>query len=74
MEHTAKGNHKLLKECTLPLTAVNAVDLIITEMGVIEVTSKGFVLIEQNHEYSLEQIMEATGADLIISKGLKPMA
>ncbi len=73
MEHTAKGSHKLLKECTLPLTAVNAVDLIITEMGVIEVTRKGFVLIEQNPEYSIEQIREATGAELIISVDLKPM-
>lgn len=74
MEHTAKGNHKLLKECTLPLTAVNAVDLIVTEMGVIEVTAKGFVLIEQNPEYTLDQIQEATGAKLIISLDLKPMA
>ena len=74
MEHTAKGAHKLLKQCTLPLTAVNAVDLIFTEMGVIEVTAKGFVLIEQNPEYSLEQIREATGADLIISMNLKQMA
>ncbi len=74
MEHTAKGAHKLLKQCTLPLTAVNAVNLIFTEMGVIEVTAKGFVLIEQNPEYSLEQIREATGADLIISMNLKLMA
>ena len=74
MEHTAKGSHKLLKECTLPLTAVNAVDLIVTEMGVIEVTSKGFLLIEQNSEYTLEQIQEATGAELIISPDLKAMA
>ena len=73
MEHTAKGAHKLLKQCTLPLTAVNAVDMIFTEMGVIEVTAKGFVLIEQNPEYSLEQIREATGADLIISMNLKQM-
>ena len=73
MEHTAKGDHKLLKQCTLPLTAVNAVDLIFTEMGVIEVTAKGFVLIEQNPEYTLEQIREATGADLIISMNLKQM-
>ena len=73
MEHTAKGAHKLLKQCTLPLTAVNAVDMIFTEMGVIEVTAKGFVLIEQNPEYTLEQIREATGADLIISVNLKQM-
>lgn len=73
MEHTAKGAHKLLKKCTLPLTAVNAVDLIVTEMGVIEVTDKGFVLIEYNPDYSLEEIHNATGADLIISQSLKPM-
>jgi acetate CoA/acetoacetate CoA-transferase beta subunit len=73
MEHTAKGSHKLLKECTLPLTAVNAVDLIVTEMGVIEVTHEGFVLIEQNPDYTLEQIQEATGAELIVSMELKPM-
>lgn len=73
MEHTAKGAPKLLRECTLPLTAVNAVDLIITEMGVIEVTHEGFVLIEQNQEYSLDDIKAATGAPLIISAALKQM-
>jgi acetate CoA/acetoacetate CoA-transferase beta subunit len=73
MEHTAKGSHKLLKECTLPLTAVNAVDLIVTEMGVIEVTHEGFVLVEQNPDYTLEQIQEATGAELIVSMELIPM-
>ena len=74
MEHTAKGAPKLLSECTLPLTAVNAVDLIITEMGVIEVTHEGFVLIEQNPEYTLDEIEAATGAPLIISAALKLMA
>lgn len=73
MEHTAKGSPKLLKQCTLPLTAVNAVDLIVTEMGVIEITHVGFVLIEQNPEYTIDEIKAATGADLIISESLKPM-
>jgi acetate CoA/acetoacetate CoA-transferase beta subunit len=73
MEHTAKGAPKLLPECTLPLTAVNAVDLIITEMGVIEVTHEGFVLIEQNPDYTLDEIKAATGAPLIISAALKQM-
>jgi len=73
MEHTAKGAPKLLRECTLPLTAVNAVDLIVTEMGVIEVTHEGFVLIEQNPDYTLDEIKAATGAPLIISSALKQM-
>jgi acetate CoA/acetoacetate CoA-transferase beta subunit len=73
MEHTAKGNPKLLKQCNLPLTAVNAVDLIITEMGVIEVKPEGFVLVERNPEYSVEDIQAATEATLHISPNLKDM-
>ncbi len=66
MEHTAKGAHKILKECSLPLTAVNAVDLIITEMGVIKVTAEGLKLIEINPEYTVDDIKAATEASLII--------
>ena len=73
MNHTAKGNHKILKECTLPLTAVNAVDLIITEMGVMEVTNKGLLLTEINQAYTVEDVQNATGATLIISDKLKQM-
>lgn len=71
MTHTAKGNHKILKECILPLTAVNAVDLIITEMGVMEITDQGIVLKEYNSEFTLGEIQAATGANLIISEALK---
>ena len=73
MEHTAKGNHKILKECTLPLTAAHAVNMIITEMGVMMVTPKGLELTEYTPEFTLDQIKEATGCDLIISDNLKPM-
>jgi acetate CoA/acetoacetate CoA-transferase beta subunit len=71
MEHTAKGSQKLLRKCTLPISAINSVDLIVTEMGVIEVTHEGFVLVEQNPEYTLDEIKAATGAPLIISAALK---
>lgn len=74
MEHTAKGAHKILKECRLPYTAVNCINLIVTEMGVIEVTDKGLVLKEINPEYTVEQVQEATEATLIISEDLKHMA
>ena len=46
MTHTQKGNHKILEKCTLPLTAEKCVDLIITEMGVMEVRSEGLVVTE----------------------------
>jgi acetate CoA/acetoacetate CoA-transferase beta subunit len=73
MEHTVKGNPKLLKECTLPLTAVKAVKLIVTEMGVIEINEKGFELIEINPEYTVEDVQAATDAPLHISPNLIDM-
>lgn len=73
MEHTAKGNPKIMKKCTLPLTAAGQVNLIITEMGVIEVTPKGLVLKEIHPEFTVEQVQAATEAPLIISDDLKPM-
>lgn len=73
MTHTAKGKPKILKECTLPLTAKNQVNLIITEMGVIEVTEEGLVLKEIGPDITVEDVKNATEADLIISKDLKEM-
>ncbi|MBO4723154.1 MAG: succinyl-CoA--3-ketoacid-CoA transferase, partial [Muribaculaceae bacterium] len=73
MEHTQKGNHKILKECTLPLTAAGQVNMIITEMGVMDITPEGIVLRELHPEFTVEQVQEATGATLIIDPNLKPM-
>jgi acetate CoA/acetoacetate CoA-transferase beta subunit len=73
MEHTARGNHKIMKECTLPLTAAGQVNLIITEMGVMQVTPEGIVLKEYNPVFTLEQIQEATDAKLIIAEDLIEM-
>ncbi|OON93964.1 MAG: succinyl-CoA--3-ketoacid-CoA transferase, partial [Candidatus Epulonipiscium fishelsonii] len=73
MEHTNKGRFKILNECNLPLTAKGQVNLIITEMGVIEVTSNGLVLIEINKDFTVEQVQDATEAKLIISEELKLM-
>ncbi len=74
MEHTAKGNPKILKKCRLPYTAVHCVSMIITEMCVIQCTNEGLVLTEYNPEFTVEQIQAATEATLIISPELKPMA
>jgi acetate CoA/acetoacetate CoA-transferase beta subunit len=73
MEHTAKGSPKILKRCTLPLTAANQVNLIITEMAVIEVTEKGLLLKELGPEATLEEVIAATEAELIIPEDLKRM-
>lgn len=73
MEHTSKGSPKILKQCTLPLTAEAAVDLIITEMAVIKVTPEGLVLTEINPEFTLDEVINATEAKLIIDKDLNHM-
>ena len=74
MTHTQKGEPKIMKKCTLPLTAAKQVNMIITEMGVMDVTDKGLVLKEYNPEFTVDQIKEATDADLIIADDLKPMS
>ncbi len=74
MEHTARGNHKILERCTLPYTAVGCVRKIITEMGVMEITPDGIVLQEINPEFTVEDVQAATAAKLIISPNLKSMA
>lgn len=73
MEHTAKGSVKILKDCTLPLTAANEVNLIVTEMGVMEITEKGLVLKEINPEFSIEEVQAVTEPTLIIAEDLKNM-
>jgi len=73
MQHTQKGAHKILKECRLPYTAVGVVDMIITEMGVMEITPEGILLTELHPDFTVEQVQEATEAELIISPNLKPM-
>ncbi|MCC0784769.1 3-oxoacid CoA-transferase subunit B [Clostridioides sp. ES-S-0108-01] len=70
MEHTSKGSAKILNSCTLPLTATNAVDLIVTEMGVMEVTSDGILLKEINPAFTLDDVISATEAPLILSDSL----
>ncbi len=73
MTHTAKGAPKILKKCTLPLTAVGVVNEIVTEMGVIEVTPDGLLLTELHPDYTVEQIQAVTEAELSISPNLKQM-
>jgi len=66
MQHTQKDAPKILKKCTLPLTAKNQVNKIITEMAYIEVTKEGLVLRELGPDATVESVVAATEAKLII--------
>ena len=72
MEHTAKdGSHKILNQCTLPLTGTRCVNLIVTELAVIEVVKEGLLLKEIAPDTNLEAVQKATGAELLVAKDLK---
>ena len=74
MTHTNRqGQSKLLKRCTLPITGVSCVKKIVTDLAVIEVTSKGFKLTEVAPSVSEDENINSTDADLIIDKNLKTM-
>jgi 3-oxoacid CoA-transferase subunit B len=71
MQHTAPdGSHKLVKRCTLPLTGEGVVDLIVTDLAVIEVTPEGFSLLELQPGATVEQVVAATGAELRVPEGM----
>lgn len=74
MEHTTKElSPKILKKCTLPLTAVNAVDWIVTELGVMEMTKDGIVLRELAPGVTVDDIQSKTEATLIIPEHIGTM-
>ena len=67
MEHaTRDGGHKILTRCTLPFTGLKVVNLIITELAVIEVTPRGLLLKEIASDTTIDQVRAATGAELIV--------
>jgi len=75
MEHTTKdGEMKIVKKCSLPLTGVGVVDLIVTELGVIEVAPEGLVLREVAPGITPEDVQKATEPKLRIALGLKTMS
>lgn len=69
---TREGAPKILKKCTLPLTAKNCVDRIITELAVIDVTDQGLVLREMAKEAELEEVVNKTDAPLIVPEQVLP--
>src|SRR5881296_2660486 len=74
MEHaTRDGGHKILKKCTLPLTGVEVVDTIVTELCVIDVTGKGLVLREVRADVTVDEVQRLTEPTLIIEDEIKRM-
>lgn len=73
MTHTVKGKPKILKKCTLPLTSVRPVSLVVTELAVIEPTDKGLVLKEVAPGVTVEQVTAATEATLIVPSQVPEM-
>jgi 3-oxoacid CoA-transferase B subunit len=75
MEHvTTKGDYKVVKKCTYPVTAVGVVKMIVTDLAVMEVTDKGLVLKEVAPGLTAENVQSVTESKLIISPDLKEMA
>ena len=74
MTHTnRKGESKLLKKCTLPITGVNCIKKIVTDLAVIDITLEGFKLVERAPGVSVEEIISATQANLIIDGDIPEM-
>ncbi len=74
MMHVNKaGESKILKKCTLPLTGVKCVKKVVTELAVMEITDKGFKLLERAPGISVEDIIKATEAELIIEGEIPEM-
>jgi acetate CoA/acetoacetate CoA-transferase beta subunit len=75
MTHTAKGDFKIVRKCTVPLTSVRRVDLIVTELAVIEPTAaRGLVLRELAPGVTVEQVIATTQASLTIDEHVLEMA
>ena len=74
MMHTnRKGESKILKKCTLPITGVNCIKKVVTNLAVLEVTAEGFLLVERAPGVSVSEIINATEARLIIKDKVKQM-
>ena len=73
MQHTAKGKSKIVKQCTLPLTSLRAIDLVVTELAVIAFAGGRATLVETAPGVSVQQVLAATEASLIVPSTVRQM-
>jgi 3-oxoacid CoA-transferase subunit B len=74
MTHTnRKGESKLLKKCTLPITGVNCIKKIVTDLAVVDVTLNGFKLVERAPGVTVAEVISATQANLIVDGDIPEM-
>ncbi len=73
MQHAAKGSSKIVRECTLPLTAQRRIDLVVTDLAVIEPTDEGLVLRERAPGVTIDDVMAATEARLLVRGAVPEM-
>ncbi len=73
MQHTAKGASKIVKKCSLPITAIRPVDLVVTELAVIAFRNNRASLLETGPGISVAQVVAATEAELVVEDPIPEM-
>lgn len=75
MQHVDRsGEKKLLERCTLPITGIQCIDLVVTDFGVFSIKNNKFVLLEKAEDVSVEDIIKSTGAPVDVSPQLKEIS
>jgi acetate CoA/acetoacetate CoA-transferase beta subunit len=74
MQHTAKGRSKVVRECSLPLTSARPIDLLVTELAVVAFPSGRATLVETADGVTVEEVLAATEAELVVAPGLATKA
>jgi acetate CoA/acetoacetate CoA-transferase beta subunit len=74
MQHTAKGKPKIVKQCTLPLTSLRPVDLVVTELAVIAFPENRATLVETAPGVTAEDVVAATEAELVVPQIVPQMS
>jgi acetate CoA/acetoacetate CoA-transferase beta subunit len=74
MQHTARGKSKIVKKCTLPVTSMRPVDMVVTELAVIAFRDGGATLLETGPGVSVAQVVAATEAELMLPAKVPEMS